>query len=100
MDKRRREREQAQAVPTRPYAGLAYECDLVAMREFVPSAMATLPVHPQVSADREITVAAVMPGAVAALVAEQDEVAEAGAHIGVVGMEVHDLSGSVVEASA
>lgn len=97
MEKRRREREQAQQVPTRPFAGLAYECDLVAMREFVPSATATLPVRAQVAADRELTVATVLPGAVAAVVpsgpgGDGDSTALGG---GLVGMQVQAYSDDI-----
>ena len=53
---------------TRPFAGLAAECDLVALREFVPSATATLPTAPGFAAKRPVTLATVLPGAVAARV--------------------------------
>lgn len=49
-----------------PFAGLAVEPELVAMREFVPSATARLPLL--AGAEREIFVATVLPGAAAALV--------------------------------
>ena len=58
---------------TRPFEGLAAECDLVALREFVPSATATLKLAPGVAAQREVTLATVLPGAVAALVRAGDE---------------------------
>lgn len=51
---------------TRPFEGLAAECELVAMREFVPSATAPLPLAKP--ADREVTLATVLPMAAAALV--------------------------------
>ncbi|EME15666.1 hypothetical protein G419_24319 [Rhodococcus triatomae BKS 15-14] len=54
---------------TRPFAGLAAECDLIALREFVPSATAPLPVT---SGDRPVVVATVLPGAVAALVRDEE----------------------------
>ena len=95
MEKRRREREQAQKAPVRPFEGLAYECDLVALREFVPSATATLPVRPEVSADRDITLATVVPGAVAALVREEntgDGAEAATAESALVGMQVQAYS--------
>lgn len=50
----------------RPFAEFAAECDLVALREFVPSATARLPLV--VPADREIMLATVLPMAAAALV--------------------------------
>lgn len=49
----------------RPYAGLAIEKELVALQEFVPSATAEVVINGQ-----EITLATVLPGAVAALVRE------------------------------
>ncbi|MBF6069962.1 hypothetical protein IU443_14935 [Nocardia farcinica] len=60
--------EQAAQVVTRPFEGLAAECDLVALREFVPSATATLPLQPGVAPEREVVLGTVLPGAVAALV--------------------------------
>jgi hypothetical protein len=50
----------------RPFGGLAAECELVALREFVPSATAPLPLLG--SPEREITLATVLPVAAAALV--------------------------------
>src|SRR3546814_349897 len=60
--------------------GLAAECDLVALREFVPSATAPLPV---IGSDRPVTLATVLPGAVAALVRDEGETAT-----GFVGVQV------------
>ncbi|MBU3060174.1 hypothetical protein KO481_01355 [Nocardia sp. NEAU-G5] len=68
LAERRAAQEQASQVVVRPFAGLAAECDLVALREFVPSATATLKLAPQISAQRPVTLATVLPGAVAALV--------------------------------
>lgn len=59
----------ASAVPRRPFEGLAAECDLIALREFVPSATAPLPVT---SGERPVVVATVLPGAVAALVRDAE----------------------------
>ncbi|MEU0542376.1 DUF5926 family protein [Nocardia sp. NPDC005978] len=70
---RRAEQEQASQAVTRPFEGLAAECDLVALREFVPSATATLKLAPGVAAERAVTLATVLPGAVAALVRAGDE---------------------------
>lgn len=56
-------------VVARPYAGLAVECDLVAMREFIPSATAVLPVT---EPGRAVTLATVLPSAAAALVRAED----------------------------
>ncbi|MEV0249856.1 DUF5926 family protein [Nocardia sp. NPDC050712] len=65
--------EQAAQAVTRPFAGLAAECDLVALREFVPSATATLKLAPGVAAERPVVLATVLPGAVAALVRAGDQ---------------------------
>ncbi|MRH86231.1 hypothetical protein GFY24_01905 [Nocardia sp. SYP-A9097] len=70
---RRAEQEQAAQTITRPFEGLAAECDLVALREFVPSATATLKLSPSVAAERAVTLATVLPGAVAALVRAGEE---------------------------
>ncbi|HWC79891.1 MAG TPA: DUF5926 family protein [Pseudonocardiaceae bacterium] len=51
---------------TRPFAGLAGETELIALREFVPSATVSLPLA--VAAEREITLGTVLPMAAAALV--------------------------------
>jgi uncharacterized protein DUF5926/SEC-C motif-containing protein len=53
-------------VAHRPFAGLAAECQLVALREFVPSATAPLPLAQP--ADRDVTLATVLPTAAAAIV--------------------------------
>jgi hypothetical protein len=68
----------------RPFEGLACECELVALREFVPSATADLPLR---SGSRPITVATVLPAAAAALV-RSDERA-------FVGLQVQTRSGDV-----
>ncbi|GGC64564.1 hypothetical protein IEU95_11285 [Hoyosella rhizosphaerae] len=60
----------AELPPKRPFEGLAAECDLVALREFVPSATAPLPLVSN-EAGRSVTLATVLPGAVAALVRDQ-----------------------------
>ncbi|WP_026316407.1 DUF5926 family protein [Actinokineospora enzanensis] len=49
----------------RPFDGLAAERELIALREFVPSGTAVLPLT---SGDREITLATVLPMAAAALI--------------------------------
>jgi len=51
-------------IVSRPFEGLAAECELIALREFVPSAIAKLPVKD----GREVTLATVLPMAAAALV--------------------------------
>lgn len=50
----------------RPFEGLAAECELVALREFVPSATASLPLLG--SPERAVTLATVLPMAAAGLV--------------------------------
>lgn len=85
---RRAEQEQAAQTITRPFEGLAAECDLVALREFVPSATATLKLAPSVAAERAVTLATVLPGAVAALVRAGDE------PVGFVGTQVQFQSGN------
>ncbi|MDQ3788739.1 MAG: SEC-C domain-containing protein [Actinomycetota bacterium] len=50
----------------RPFEGLASECELIALREFVPSA--TSPLALSVDTDRTVTLATVLPMAAAALV--------------------------------
>lgn len=62
--------EQAAAAVTRPFEGLAAECDLVALREFVPSATAPLPVR----GGAAVRLVTVLPGAVAGLVRNDDDV--------------------------
>ncbi|NKR80395.1 DUF5926 family protein [Prescottella equi] len=77
LEQRRLEREAEVAAPTRPFEGLAVECDLVALREFVPSALVELPVRDTAT---PVTAATVLPGAVAALV--RDEAGTAGRYVG------------------
>ncbi|WP_107653564.1 DUF5926 family protein [Nocardia suismassiliense] len=60
--------EQAAQSVSRPFEGLAAECDLVALCEFVPSATAELKLASSVAAERSVVLATVLPGAVAALV--------------------------------
>lgn len=67
------EREKLQKDP-RPYGDLAMESDLIALQEFVPSAHFEAKVK---GADRKITIATVLPGAVAALRRAADDGGEA-----------------------
>ncbi len=60
--------EASAAESSRPFEGLAAECDIVALRNFVPSATAPLKVA---GANREIRLATVLPGAAQALVREE-----------------------------
>lgn len=69
-------------IVTRPFAGLAAECDLVAMREFLPSATAPLPVR-----EGAATLASVLPGASAAMVRPTGEI--------LLGMQVQTRSGDL-----
>ncbi|HEY3749563.1 MAG TPA: DUF5926 family protein [Pseudonocardiaceae bacterium] len=63
---------------TRPFEGLAAECELVALREFVPSATAALPLLSP--GERDVTLATVLPVASAGLV-RSDGVAFAGLQV-------------------
>jgi hypothetical protein len=78
----------------RPFEGLAAECDLVAMREFLPSATAPLPLR--TPSEVPVTIATVLPGACAALVRPNGEI--------MLGMQVQtrsgDLSGNLGRARA
>ncbi|MGH3439052.1 MAG: DUF5926 family protein [Sciscionella sp.] len=70
-------------IVTRPFAGLAAECELVALREFVPSATVELPL----GTDRKITLCTVLPMAAAGIVR--------GEHEALVGMQVQTRSGDI-----
>ena len=72
-------------IVTRPFAGLAAECDLVALRELLPSATAPLPLAEPL--DVPVTVASVLPGACAALVRPDGEIW--------LGMQVQTRSGDL-----
>ncbi len=63
-----KEASKAVAAPNRPFDGFASECDIVAMRELVPSATATLKLAPGVGEGRNVTLATVLPMAYPALV--------------------------------
>ncbi|TSE00793.1 hypothetical protein FOS14_07240 [Skermania sp. ID1734] len=76
-------REQSERVNARPFEGFVAECDLVALREFVPSATAPLAGRD----GRKIVLATVLPGAVAALVREEN-----GEPVGYVGLQVQAQS--------
>ncbi|RJO77065.1 hypothetical protein D5S18_12860 [Nocardia panacis] len=73
LAERRAALEQAAQAVTRPFEGLAAECDLVALQEFVPSATATLKLVAGAGAERPVVLGTVLPGAVAALVRAGDE---------------------------
>lgn len=70
LEQRRLEREAAGATASRPFEGFAFECDLVALREFVPSALVDLPLTNE---GRRIVGATILPGGVAALVREEGD---------------------------
>ncbi|RTL63726.1 MAG: SEC-C domain-containing protein [Pseudonocardiaceae bacterium] len=69
----------------RPFDGLAAEPDLVAMREFLPSATAPLPLRD--NGERPVTVTSVLPGASAALVRADGSI--------MIGMQVQTRSGDL-----
>jgi hypothetical protein len=69
----------------RPFEGLAAEGDLVAMREFLPSATAPLPLREP--SDVAVTLATVLPGAAAALVRPDGSI--------LLGMQVQTRSGDL-----
>ena len=54
----------------RPYQGVAAEAQLVALQEFVPSAVAKLPTK---GIDRDVYVATVLPGASAAFIRDNGD---------------------------
>jgi len=72
-------------IVSRPFEGLAAERQLVALREFVPSATAPLPLAQP--GDRDVTLASLLPGAASAVV-RQDGTA-------LVGMQVLSRSGDL-----
>jgi hypothetical protein len=72
-------------IVTRPFEGLAAEPDLVAMREFLPSAVAPLPLRTK--GERPVRIASVLPGASAALVRPDGEI--------LLGMQVQTRSGDL-----
>ncbi|SDN28498.1 DUF5926 family protein [Allokutzneria albata] len=75
----------ADVIVTRPFDGLAAECELIALREFVPSATAPLTLKEQ--GERTVTLATVLPMAAAALVRSDGEA--------FVGMQVQTRSGDI-----
>jgi hypothetical protein len=74
----------------RPFEGLAAECDLVAMREFLPSATAPVPLReprPGPTSTAPVTLATVLPGAAAAVVRPDGSI--------LLGMQVQAHSGDL-----
>jgi hypothetical protein len=62
-----------QAYVARPFAGLASECDVVALRELVPAATAPLTLKSSVG-DRKVRLATLLPMAAPAMVRESGEI--------------------------
>ncbi|VFA88839.1 Uncharacterised protein [Gordonia paraffinivorans] len=60
----------ALAPPPRPFAGLAAECDLVALRTFVASATAPLELAEPAGSRNEVSIVTILPGAGPALARE------------------------------
>jgi len=58
----------------RPFAGLASECDIVAMREIVPAATAALQLSEVVTTERSVVLCSLLPMAAPALVREDGTV--------------------------
>ena len=86
----RTEKAHRPVVINRPYEGLAAECDLVALREFVPSATAQLTLA---APGRPVLLGTVLPIASAALVrAGSDENAD---QLGLVGLQVQHRSDDI-----
>ena len=86
----RTEKAHRPAVISRPYEGLAAECDLVALREFVPSATARLTLA---APGRPVLLGTVLPMASAALVrAGSDEHPD---ELGLVGLQVQHRSDDI-----
>lgn len=73
----------ADVVVTRPFEGLAAECELIALRECVPSATVTLPVE----GSRQIVLGTVLPMVAAALVRTEEQA--------LVGVQVHTRSNDI-----
>lgn len=59
---------------SRPFTGLAAECDLVAMREFVPAATAPLRLAEEVGGSRDVVLCSLLPMAAPALVRQDGTV--------------------------
>jgi len=79
----------ADMIVTRPFTGLAAETELIALREFVPSASAPLTLRDAVAASAEgsVTLASVLPGAAAALTRSDGSI--------LLGMQVQTHSGDL-----
>lgn len=62
----RKKRQQAVRVPLQTFAGIAHECDLVALREIVPAASIAFRTT-EAFGSRDVMISTVLPGAVPAL---------------------------------
>ena len=71
----------------RPFEGLTSECEWIAVRELVPSATAAVRLADPAQADRDVTVASVLPLALPAIVRPGGQV--------LLGLQVHARSGDV-----
>ncbi|MBD0862993.1 hypothetical protein IA539_17555 [Gordonia sp. zg691] len=67
----------ALAPPPRPFAGLASECDFVALRTFVASATARLELKEPEGSRNDVSIVTILPGAVPALARETGGTTEA-----------------------
>ncbi len=77
----------ADMIVTRPFAGLAAETELIALREFVPSASAPLTLIDPADDVPSVTLASVLPGAAAALTRSDGSI--------LLGMQVQTHSGDL-----
>ena len=77
----------AELIVPRPFAGLAAETELVALREFVPSATAPLTLREPREGIPSVTIATVLPGAAAALTRADNSV--------LLGLQVQTHSGDL-----
>jgi hypothetical protein len=71
----------------RPFEGLAGECEWIALREVVPAATAPLRLADPAHADRDVTLATVLPMALPAIVRPDGQI--------LLGLQVHARSGDV-----
>jgi hypothetical protein len=62
------------AYVARPFAGLASECDIVAMRELVPAATTPLTLKSAVATDRQVRLSTLLPMAAPAMVRENGDI--------------------------
>ena len=77
----------AEMIVARPFAGLAAETELIALREFVPSATAPLTLLDPPADPPQVTLSSVLPGAAAALTREDGSI--------LLGLQVQTHSGDL-----